>query len=73
MTVAGDGDDLLSYTTKWFDQVQRGGLYPLNDQTFSLFIAIEKCVRIVLPNRAVVSNSDKATFKRNVHDKITKN
>ena len=37
------GDDILTYTGKWFDQVNRGGFFPLE---------IEKCVhQVVLPRR----------------------
>ena len=31
------------------EKINRGGLFPLNDQTFNLFIEIEKMVRVVLP------------------------
>ena len=48
MAVEGEGDDVLTYTRKWFDQVNRGGLFPLNDNTFTLFVEIEKSVRVVL-------------------------
>ena len=45
--------DLFSYTRVWFERVNRGGLFPLNDQTFSLFIEIEKLVRVMLPKHMV--------------------
>ena len=64
MAVKGEGDNLLTYTRKWFDQVNRGGLFPLNDNTFTLFIEIEKCVR---------GDSHKASFKKLVLDVIDKN
>lgn len=39
MAVEGDNEtDLLSYTRKWLDLVNRGGLFPLNDETFQFFI-----------------------------------
>ena len=76
MAVAGEGegDSLLSYTTKWMDTVNRGGLYPLNDETFHLFIEIEKCVQTYLPKYLAQSKtSDKELYIRNIHDKILEN
>ena len=46
MAVAGEGDDILSYTRKWFDVVNRGGLYPLNDQSFSLLLKLKKLFKL---------------------------
>ena len=48
MAVEGEGDDILTYTKKWFNQVNRGGLFPINDNTFSFFVEVEKCVHAVL-------------------------
>lgn len=73
MAVEGEGSDLLQYTRKWFDQVNRGGLFPLNDNTFTLFVEIEKCVRTVLPKHVICGDSDKATFQKSVLDVIVKN
>ena len=44
----GESNDFLDYTEEWISKVNRGGLFPLNDETFRLFIEIEKQVRIVL-------------------------
>ena len=41
MTV--EGDDVLTYTRTWFDVVNRGGLYQLNDDAFTFFVNIEMC------------------------------
>ena len=50
MAVVSEEDlDYLSYTKLWMEKVNRGGLFPLNYQTFKLFIEIEKMVRVVLP------------------------
>ncbi|SMN01852.1 hypothetical protein SPONN_125 [uncultured Candidatus Thioglobus sp.] len=49
MAVAGEESDLISYTKVWIERVNRGGLFPLNDETFCLFIDIEKLVRTLLP------------------------
>ena len=58
MAVEGEGDDLLTYTRKWFIQVNRGGLFPLNDTSFSMFAEIEKCVRHLLPQCMIRNNND---------------
>ncbi len=74
MAVKGENEtDLLSYTREWLDLVNRGGLFPLNDETFQLFIHVELCVRTFLPQHLVKTDSDKETFKRNVHEKILRN
>jgi hypothetical protein len=67
MAVLGEGDDLLAYTKKWIDQINRGGLFPLNDETFHLFIVIEKYVRQYLPKYCT---NDPAQFTKNVHEKV---
>ena len=72
MAVEGE-EDFLGYTRKWLDQVNRGGLFPLNEKAFALFIEIEKCVRLLLPQHIIRGDSDKATFKRCVLEKIVKN
>ena len=38
LAVEGEGDDVLTYTRKWFDLVNRGGLYPINDVAFTLLV-----------------------------------
>ena len=69
IAVEGEGSDVLVYTRKWLDQVNRGGLFPLNDSTFTFFVAIEKQVRNVLPCH-VIKPSDKETFKKAVIEKV---
>jgi len=44
MAVAGDDSDIHNYTTKWIEIVNREGLFPVNDKSFQLFIAIESTV-----------------------------
>ena len=73
MAVVGEGSDILSYTTKWFDLVNRGGLFPLNDDSFSLFVAIERVVKTVLQRHMLSGNADKDSFKQNVHDVVVAN
>ena len=71
MAVNGEGSDVLSYTRKWMEMVNRGGLFPINDNSFHLFI--EKCVRIYLPEHLKKSKSGNDSFKDSVHNKIIKN
>ena len=44
--IEGEGDDVLTYTRNWIDKVNRGGLYPINDSSFQLFVEIEKKVSV---------------------------
>lgn len=71
MSVAGEGDDILSYTREWMEKVNRGGLFPVNDNTVHLFIQIEKCVRIHLPK--YLRSKPKVSFQQRVYDKIIDN
>ena len=73
MAIEGEGDDVLTYTTKWLDQVNRGGLFPLNNNSFSFFVEVEKIVRVLLPKHVIHNDNDKATFRKSVLDKIIKN
>ncbi len=72
MSVEGEGGDLLDYTRKWFELVNRGGLFPLNDTTFSFFIAVEKSVRVLLPKHILGTNISKDTFKKAVLEEIAR-
>ena len=69
MAVEGEGDNVQAYTKRWFEIVNRGGLYPLNDETFWFFVQVEKKVKYLLPKH-VVTRSDKEAFKESVIDKI---
>ena len=40
--------DIFEYTKELINNY-RGGLFPLNDITYQLFIAVEKEVQIILP------------------------
>ena len=44
MVVPCEHDDLdyLAYTKVWFDKVNRGGLFPLNNETFHQFISVNE-------------------------------
>ena len=72
MAIEG-GNDVLSYTKKWLDQVNRGGLFSLNNNSFSFIVEVEKIVRVLLPKYVIHNDNDKVTFKKSVLDKITKN
>ena len=45
MSVQGDESSLMEYTSKWTLQVNRGGLFEINDMTYNLFKEIELKVR----------------------------
>jgi len=63
MAVEGEGDDILSYTRRWMELVNRGGLFPLNDE-------IERCVRRFLPKHFL---SPQNSFQESVLSKIIEN
>jgi len=68
MAIEEDGDSVLAYTRKWLDLINRGGLFPLNDDSF---VEIEK---LVLPSHAVLCNdSEKQAFQRSILHKIVSN
>ena len=73
MAVEGNGDKVLAYTRKWLDLVNRGGLFPLNDNSFSFFVEIERIVRTLLARHAVHNDCEKQTFWRSAVDKIASN
>ena len=70
--VSDDHDpDLLSYTRLWLETTNCGGLFSLNDETFSFFVEVEKIVRIILPKHMVgagSTNSVKEVTKAVVND-----
>lgn len=45
MAVNGEESSLLEYTRKWTHLVNRGGLFEVNDTTYTLFREIEKKIR----------------------------
>ena len=64
-----EGDDLLTYTKNWFDRINRGGLFPINDSTFLLlFTEVEKCVQSILPQ--YMAQKTCKDFKQEVIEKI---
>ena len=50
MAVASQNDgNFMANTWEWINEVNRGGLFPLNDASFNLFISIEKEVKVLFP------------------------
>ena len=64
---------MLVYTRKWLEQVNRGGLYPINDEVFSFFVELEACVRSILPKYLTTPNSDKEKVQEKIQDKVLMN
>ena len=72
MAIEGEGSDVLTYTTKWLEQVNRGGLFPLGNNSFSFFVEVEKIIRVLLPKHIIHTENDKSTFQKLILDKIIK-
>ena len=70
MAVEGEGDDVLTYTRNWIDKVNRGGLYPINDSSFQLFVEIEKEVRAYLTKHLRNRESNMELLQQNVIEKV---
>lgn len=63
-----DSDDFID-TTKWFHQVNRGGLLLPNEITFMLFIELERIVLTLLPYHTTKQSNEKL-FQESVIKKI---
>ena len=70
MAVSCDDTEFFAYTKKWINTVNRGGLFPLNDITYQFFVAIERQVKVILPEHAIKSSGCTDNFKQNVINKI---
>ena len=66
--MAVEGEDFWGYTRSGLI-INRGGQFPLNEKAFALFIEIEKCVWLLLPQHIIRGDSDKAKFKSSVVEK----
>ncbi len=53
-----DDPNFSEYTSEWFRRINRGGLFPVNDITFSFFLAIETVTRPNLPKLVVSSENE---------------
>lgn len=71
MAVAGDSTDFTLYTSQWLDLVNRGGLFPLNDESFRCFCAVETVVRKTLPS--LYRSGSTQTIKQTVIDAVKSN
>ena len=66
-------EDFLSYTREWLEKVNRGGLFPLNDETFGFFVLLEKEVRILLPAHLVKQANSKEEFEQLIIERLVEN
>ena len=55
MSVEGEVTDFSTYTMKWLEQVNCGGLFHVSDETYTLFRHIELKVRKLLPHTLLAS------------------
>lgn len=62
-----DDIDFLAYTRHWIDKVNRGGLFPLYDDTFKFFICTEKEVH---PSFMAKPGADSCAFKEIIIKRI---
>ena len=51
MAVAGEETEFTQCSSEWFHMVNRGGLFPINDETLTFFIAVEKVTQQHLPRQ----------------------
>ena len=61
MAVAGDESSIHNYTTKWIEKVDRGDLFPVNNDSFCFFMALESMVRLLLCSTYNFTNNHKKT------------
>ena len=45
MAITCDDSDSMKYTSEWFDHVNRGGLFSVNDETLHFFVSVELITR----------------------------
>ena len=63
----------MAYTKTWIDKVNRGGLFPLNNYSFRLFVCIEQEVKHLLPTFMAKSSADSHAFKESIVKRIMHN
>ena len=66
MSVGGEVTDFSTYTMKWLEQVNRGGLFHVSDEAYTLFRHIELRVRKLLPRTllALANPSSKSALTK---------
>ena len=69
MAVAGDETEYTECTSEWFLRVDMGGLFPVNDETLTFFVAIEKVTRQHLPYQ--YTTETQTNIKESVIKKIS--
>ena len=73
MAVAGDESSIHNYTTKWIEKVNRGGLFPVNDDSFCFFLALESIVRHLLCTTYKNTSMEEDSIKRNMIEVCLRN
>ena len=58
MAVTSDDTDFMQYTSEWFHRVNRGGLFPINDETLRFFVSVEIVTRQHLPQQCSSENQE---------------
>ena len=73
--VSHKDDDVLFFTRRWVETVNRGGLCKISDEVFFLFIEIESCVRVFIPKQMLKKpQSDSfVSFDQFLCDNVQKN
>ena len=75
MAVDSDEDsEFLTYTKRWIEKVNQGGLFPLNHMTFIFFTSVEEVVRVILPRyMATTSSKSKDDLQDVVIERVVEN
>ena len=72
MAVVGLDSSLPAYAREWFDMINRGGPFPVNEPSYEFFTLVERLVRSELPRLLLPTRSD-STTKEAVLEKIMTN
>ena len=75
MSVEGPESSLLDYTKEWMARINRGGLFDISDEGYSLFVAIELALRDKLTQHlhhsAVSGQRDLQASKGSIIDTVS--
>lgn len=58
VAITSDETDFTQNTSEWFLLVNRGGLFPINDETLMFFVAVEKITQAKLSHQLSSDNHD---------------